>query len=365
MEPRPLGRSGLDISPITFGGMDFLGNRPENDAERVAALRAAVDHGITSIDTAPLYGFGHGEEVVGRAIADRRQRVQVLTKVGLRWDDTHGEILFSGADAAGRPLVVRRDSRPASLRTEVERSLSRLGVDVLDLVQVHHRDRQVPIPDTMGALSDLMREGKLRAIGVSNFSPAEVAEARAALGSVPLASIQDEYSLIQRAPERELFPAARSAEIGILAYTPLAQGLLTGKVTRGRRWAKGDLRHHGPLFQDANLAQISGALERVAAPIARAHGATLAQVALAWVLAQPGMTAAIAGARTPAQVAENAAAGRLALSPAEVSALGAAFAALRLDRTAHLDARRRAAIFARRVAGFVARRVGLRRLLRR
>ena len=348
-----LGRSELRVSRVIFGAM-ALSPAGQDPQRRIGTIHAAIDAGITTIDTAPLYEFGRSEELLGRALAGLRERVQILTKVGLRWDDPHGQVLFRFRDAEGREQAVRRNSRPDSIRLEVERSLRRLGVDVLDLVQVHHPDPGTPIVDTMGALADLLHAGKLRAIGVSNYSAAQMREAQAALGAIPLASNQVQYSLLERWPEAEILPYAGEARIGVLAYSPLAQGLLAGGA---ERLAATDMRRHNPLFHQDNLARLSAAIEGTLAPVARAHDATVAQVALAFLLAQPGLTAVIAGASTIEQAQSNAAASTLALRDDELRAIRQTFNALRLDGHAGQGRAARAGMRVRRLAAGVWRKL--------
>lgn len=328
MHPRPLGPSGLSISAVVYGAMEFTQREP---AERVRTLHAAIDAGITSIDTAPLYGFGESERIVGQAIADRRARVQVLGKVGLRWDDDHGEILMRVQEPGGPLRVVRRDGRPASVRRDVEQSLRRLGIDALDLCQVHHPDPSVPIADTMGELVRLRAEGKLRAIGVSNYSAAQVQEAARALGSVPLASVQAEYSLLRRGVEREVLGTVQGLGVGLLAYSPLAHGLLAGRMAGRRRLSLGDHRRWDPAFHPENVARVERARLEALEPLARRHGVAAAQVALAWLLHRPGVTAVVVGGSSSAQVRANARAAELVLRAGELSGLGAAFEEVVLD----------------------------------
>ena len=328
----PLGRSRLRIPAITFGSM-APGNVGHGDQERIETIRAAIDAGITAIDTAPLYEFGRTEEIVGRAIRGLREEVQILTKVGLRWDDTHGEILFRGRSPDGGMREVRRDSRPESVRLEVERSLDRLGVERLDLVQVHHRDRTTPIADTMGALLRLRSGGKLAEIGVSNFTANELVEAASALDDVPLASIQSHYNLIMREVEEEVLPAASKASIGLLCYSPLQQSLLAGRAL-AQTPAAGDPRRNHWTFHPRNVRLVSEALRRTVMPIALRHQATLAQIALAWLLAQPGVASVIVGATSREQVGENAHVPALELTEAEVRGIRSAFEAIQLDQSA-------------------------------
>lgn len=328
-----MGATEVEVSPVVMGTMAQAGS----GTSRGDVFRAAVLAGITAFDTAPLYEFGEAERALGAAIKGRRHEVTVLTKVGLRWDTSHGEVLFA---ADGK--VVRRNSRPESVREEVEDSLKRLGVEALDLVQIHHPDRQTPIADTMGALLDLRREGKLRAIGVSNFTAAETREAEAALGGVPLASNQLEYNLVRRDAERELLPLARSRGFGVLAYSPFEEGLLAGGYPPSRPLAPGEGRVMNAAFDLRNRTLIHGALERAARPIAEARGVPLCTVALSWLLAQPGVTAVIAGARTAAQAAINARAAEVALTADEEQSLRRAFDSLPLNLTdQHLGPRAR------------------------
>lgn len=302
-----------------------------DDEQAIRALHAAIDLGLNAIDTAPVYGFGHSEEVVGRAIRDRRDRVVVMTKVGLRWDDGVGEPYFETVDQAGVKRSVRRHAGAASVKREVEDSLRRLGLAHVDLIQVHWPDPRTPIAETMGALLELRAQGKVRAIGVSNYTPAMMDEARAALGDVPLASDQPKYSLVARDVEREILPYCASHRIGTVVYSPLDQGLLTGRVSPERKFAADDGRSKRPTFAPVNRARVNAVLDRVVRPIAERHHATIGQVVIAWTIAQHGVTAAIVGARTPEQVRENAAAGDLVLEPSELASIRGAFEALELE----------------------------------
>lgn len=331
MHARPLGATGLSVSPIVLGtwavGGGYWG--AADDERSIAAIRAALDAGVTAIDTAPFYGLGRSERVVGRALAGRSD-VLLATKVGLRWDDDRGEFFFDATDERGRALRVFRNGRPDSVRHEVEQSLARLGVEHLHLVQVHWPDATTPVADTLGALAELHRAGTIGAIGVSNFGPALLREAQEALGDIPLASVQSRYSLVHRELEQDVLPHARAHGLAVLAYSPLEQGLLTGEVTPSRRFHDGDGRRRRPTFQRENRRRVNALVQEVLAPVAAAHGRSCAQVALAWTVAQPGVTAAVVGARDARQAAENAAAGDLALSPDELSAIDRAFAGLEL-----------------------------------
>jgi aryl-alcohol dehydrogenase-like predicted oxidoreductase len=333
MRHRRLGRSELEVPVVTFGAWAIGGwywGGSDDDAA-VRAIQTAIDSGMNAIDTAPVYGFGHSERIVGRALRGRRERAIVMTKVGLRWDEAQGDFYFETTDGEGRKLSVYRTARPESVKWEVEQSLGRLGVETIDLVQVHWPDPKTPIADTMGALLELRAEGKLREIGVSNFSVEMMKDAENALGGVPLASDQPKYNLVVRDAEREILPFARSRSIGVVVYSPLEQGLLTGRVTAERTFPASDGRHKRPTFTAENRRRVNELLARVVRPIAEMHSATLGQVVIAWTVAQPGVTSAIVGARTSEQARENAAGGDLVLEPRENAAIRSAFEALVLE----------------------------------
>lgn len=324
MELRQLGNSGLRVSPVIFGawaaGGWYWG--PQDDADSIRAIHAALDAGVNCIDTAPIYGMGHSEEVVGKAIKGRRDKVVLATKCGLRWD-TPGEgsnpWAYKAPDGGEHTIV--RNLRKHAIIAEVEQSLKRLGTDVIDLYQCHWPDASTPIAETMEAMVTLRQQGKIRAIGVSNFTPEMMAEC---LRHAPLASDQPKYSLLAREIEADVLPFCRQHNIGVIVYSPLEQGLLTGRVTMERTFAAGDYRGGRPWFQPANRQRVLCALEKIK-PIAAAHDATLGQVAVAWVIAQPGVTAAIVGARSPEQARENARAADVRLSAAELQVIRKTF----------------------------------------
>jgi len=324
-----LGRSDLKLPRVTFGawaiGGWYWGGT--DDTQATDAIQAAIDAGAGAIDTAPVYGFGHSEQIVGRAIAGRRGDVLVLTKAGLRWDCDDGAHFFTTTD--GRQVY--RNLRPESLRLECDRSLARLGVDCIDLFQCHWPDPTTPIADSMGALLDLRAAGKIRHIGVSNFTPAMMDQAQAALGETPLVSNQPRYSLLARDIEEDVVPWCMAQDVGLLIYRPIEQGLLTGRMTADRHFPDGDKRAGLPLFCQANRAAVNQALAGLA-DLASQLDATLAQLAIAWTLHQPGITAALVGARTPEQVRENLAAGSLALTQSQSDRIGDAFSGLDIRR---------------------------------
>ncbi|NQT89163.1 aldo/keto reductase [bacterium] len=327
MQYRQLGASDLQVPTVIFGawaiGGWFWG--PQDDEESIRTIRAAVDAGITCIDTAPMYGLGHSEEVVGKAIAGIRDQVLIATKCGLRWDTPDGGIeYFTCKMPDGSEHPIRRNLHKQAVIEEVEANLTRLGVDVIDLYQCHWPDKSAPIAETMDALVTLKDQGKIRAIGVSNFSPAMLQEC---IDAGPLASDQPPYSLLRRDAEADVLPFCRENDIGVIVYSPLQQGLLTGKMTVDRELNDDDYRKHNKWFSAANRQRVLDALAQVQ-PIADAHACTLAQLTIACTVAQPGVTAAIVGARTPAQAQENAAAGDIVLAADEVQTIRAVFEAL-------------------------------------
>lgn len=327
-----LGQTELEISRVVFGawaiGGWFWGG--SDDDEAVAAIHAALDAGVTAVDTAPMYGCGHSERVVGRALAGRRDEVVLMTKVGLRWDDTRGAHFFDTTGPEGDPIRVFRNLRPDSVKLEVDRSLARLGVDHIDLVQCHWPDPSTPVEETMGALSELVDAGKVRAVGVSNFDVPLLERSKAALAPSPLASNQPPYSLLTRGIEEAVLPWSRRAGIGTIVYSPMERGLLTGKMTPERTFAEGDGRAQHPWFSVENRRRVCAALE-TAAELARARSCTLPQLVVAWTLHQRGVSAALVGARTPAQARETAGAMHVELAPAEVALLTRLFEELELE----------------------------------
>lgn len=311
MHLRNLGPTDIQISPIIMGtwqaGREMWVDI--DDAETTQAIRAALDAGMTTIDTASVYGKGHSERIVGQAVSDRRDEVVIATKVF--------------------PNELRYDSVLAAC----ERSLENLGTDYIDLYQIHwpsgaFGSSVVPIEETMQALNDLKDQGKIRAIGVSNFSGPEL---EAALACGEIVSLQPPYSLFWRHVEQDAMPVCTARGLSILAYSPMAQGLLTGKFGPGHQFKRGDHRRANRLFQPPLQAMVQEALQALR-PIAERHAITLAQLALAWVIAQPG-TCAIAGARNAAQAEENAAAAAVSLTPQDLAEMD------RISRevTDHLD----------------------------
>jgi aryl-alcohol dehydrogenase-like predicted oxidoreductase len=329
MRYRPLGAANIQASAVGLGtwaiGGWMWGGQDDDDS--IKAIHAAIDEGINLIDTAPMYGYGHSETVVGRAIAGKRDRVVLATKCGLRWDmdEPRGEFHFAADEKAIRksddaPYKVYRHLAPDSIRHELEQSLRRMHVECIDLYQTHWQDGSTPIEDTMAELLQLKKEGKVRAIGVSNAKLHHVKEYRA-VGQ--LDAMQEKYSMLDRGLEEQVLPYTREHNIAVLAYSPLANGLLTGKIGTDREFGEGDLRSDRPRFSTENRQRVLDLLETIQ-PIAESRGITLAQLAIAWAICQPGLTHALVGARTVEQAKENAAAAELTLTDEELAAIDAA-----------------------------------------
>lgn len=291
-----------------------------DDDQSIQAIHAALDRGINLIDTAPVYGYGHSERIVGRAIQGRRDQVVLATKCGLIWDREEGTFHFHADDngATMRPSgkKIYKNLRPASIREEVERSLKNLQTDRIDLLQTHWQDPSTPLADTVAELQRLKQEGKIRAIGTSNCS----LELLKAYG--PIDSDQEKYSMLDRKLEENGALAwCRENRVSMLAYSPLVNGLLTGKTRPDRQFNPGDLRRANPRFRPENIERMNGLLQLLQ-PMAERHGSTIGQLVIAWTAAQPGLTCVLCGARDAAQAIENAGAGKIELSTDEISLMG-------------------------------------------
>lgn len=326
MRKTHLGGSEIEASVVGLGtwaiGGWMWGGTKEREA--IMAIQAAIDAGCNLVDTAPAYGFGLSEELVGKAVRGRRDQVVLASKCGLVWDGARGEHFFdSGVHRIGEGKVVYRVYRclrPDSLRHEVELSLQRMRVDCIDVMQTHWQDPTTPIEDTMSALMDLRSEGKIRAIGCSNATPAQM-DAYRACGALDVD--QEHYSMLDRAHEGDNLPYCARNEVAFLAYSPLAQGLLTGNITPDREFPEGDQRRENPRFSVDHRRRVSRLLDEFK-PIAQGHGITISQLVIAWTVHQPGCTHALVGARTPEQARANAAAGDVTLSAAELATMAAA-----------------------------------------
>jgi aryl-alcohol dehydrogenase-like predicted oxidoreductase len=285
MEQIEFAKSGLMTSRIglgtwAMGGWMWGGT---DEAQSIATIRSAIDRGVTLIDTAPVYGFGRSEEIVGKALeGSLRQKVMIATKVGLAWKD--------GA--------VYRDSRPARIRKEIEDSLRRLRTDVIDLYQVHWPDFETPIAETARALEDLRREGKIRAIGVSNFSPTQM---RMFGNDAQLDAVQPPYNLFEREIEKDVLPYAIGAGLTVLSYGALCRGLLSGRMTVDTQFEGDDLRKVDPKFQGKRYPQYLAAVGELKKLARDRFGKSVLALAVRWVLDQ-GPTIALWGARRPGQL---------------------------------------------------------------
>jgi aryl-alcohol dehydrogenase-like predicted oxidoreductase len=290
METRQLGTNGPHLTTLGFGAWAIggpwkYGWGPVDDNESVKAIHAALDHGINWIDTAAAYGFGHSEEVVAKAIGDRPGRVFVATKCGLVSD--------------GKGDAVR-DSRPESIRKEIEGSLRRLRVECIDLYQIHWHDDTLPVEESWYTLVKLREEGKVRSIGVSNY---DVPLLERCMNVAPVQSLQPPYSMLYREAERKTLPFCKDHGIGVVAYSPMQSGLLTGRFDVSKL-APDDWRRGSSMFQEPYLSRAMKFVDGLR-PIAARYRKTVGQLAVAWFLSHPALTSAIVGARTAAQVEEN------------------------------------------------------------
>jgi aryl-alcohol dehydrogenase-like predicted oxidoreductase len=318
---RKLGKSDLKISAVTFGAWAIGGWMwgGTDRKEAVAAIQAGLDAGINTIDTAAVYGFGLSEELVGRAVAEKRDKVLIFTKYGLRWNIKKGEAYFTTRDNDGKPVELYKYAAPESIVYECEQSLKRLKTDYIDLYQIHWPDPTTPVEETMAACEKLIQQGKIRAAGVSNYNTEQV---KAASAVIPLASNQIPYSMINRENEEEVIPYCLQNKIGILAYSPLQRGLLTGKITENYKFKPGDHREKGAFFKKENIIRVNKLLKNLQ-PLAQSKKATLAQLVINWTTHRPGITAALVGARNRAQALENAGALNFTLTDDEIARIDA------------------------------------------
>jgi aryl-alcohol dehydrogenase-like predicted oxidoreductase len=291
LEKRTFGKTGLEITPIGFGSWAIGGSGwraawgPQDDDEAVGAIRRAVELGINWIDTAAVYGLGHSEELVARALKGVSERPYVFTKCSLVWDES-GEV----------HNVLKKDS----VKRECEESLRRLQTDVIDLYQIHWPNPEEDIEEGWEALAELKEEGKVRHIGVSNF---DVSQMERTQKIAPVETLQPPYNMLNRGIEEEILPYCAEQDIGVIVYSPMRSGLLTGKMTRERvrSLPSDDWRRNSSDFQEPRLSK-NLELVKLLEKIGREHGSSPGEVAIAWTLRHPAVTAAIVGGRRPDQV---------------------------------------------------------------
>ncbi len=305
MEYRKLANTDLKLSEITFGawaaGGWMWGGTERKDA--IDAIRNSIWLGVTSIDTAPIYGQGTSEEIVGEAIKGiPRDQIQILTKYGMRWDLKKGDFAFHSKKTSGEEIDIYKYAGKESIIKECEDSLKRLGTDYIDLYQIHWPDSTTPIQESMEAVAKLIEQGKVRYAGVCNYDANQMAEAEKYISVV---SDQVPYSMVNRGIETELVPYCLNHNKSILAYSPLERGLLTGKMRPGHQFAEGDHRKFVSFFTDENIKRTDELLQEIK-PIADENGLTLSQLVLQWTLEQPGITIALVGARDSEQAKVNA-----------------------------------------------------------
>lgn len=316
MKYHSIGHSNLQASAVMLGtwatgGFQWGGT---DEDESIRAIQAAIDEGINAIDTAPVYGFGESEIRVGKAIRGRRDRVILATKCGVVWHTDSGKFFYSadekGQTTDGLGRKVFRYLRPQSIRYEIEQSLTRLNTDYIDLYQVHWMDDMTPPEEVMQTLQDLKKEGKIRAIGLSN---ATVDHLRQYSNFGTIDSDQERYSLFDRAVEIRNIPFCIEQGMAFIAYSPLFHGLLTGKFKADRRFEQGDFRATRLRFAPDYIEQVNAMISRLS-DLREAHSTTTGALVLAYMLSRPGCTHVVVGARKPSHAIENAQAGRLSLT---------------------------------------------------
>lgn len=298
-----LGKTDIEVSVIglgtwAIGGWMWGGT---DESESIKAINSALDMGINLIDTAPAYGKGLSEKIIGRAIKGKRDKVVIATKCGIVWHVDKGEFFFNYESGE----KVYKFLGPKSIRYEIERSLSRLGTGYIDLYQTHWQDKSTPVEDTMETLMDLKKEGKIRAIGASN---ATLEELKRYSRAGQLDTDQEKYNLIDKEVEQEIFPWCRKNRITMLAYSSLARGLLTGRITQDREFRGDDQRKNDPGFSMENRIKINSVLEAVFKPIAGKYSLSVAQLSIAALISQSGVVS-LCGIRNRRQAEENAKAG--------------------------------------------------------
>lgn len=301
---RELPGTGFKISALAFGAW-AIGGWLWGGTDRKAAVKAihsAIDNGMTTIDTAAVYGFGLSEELIGEAIRGKRSQVQIFTKFGLRWNNNYGYLHYKKTTLpGGKEGPIFRDARKESVIRECEDSLMRLGVEVIDLYQNHWPDPTTPVAETFEAIERLKEQGKIRFAGVSNYSAEQFIKVNE-LSFVPVNQVP--YSMVLRNIEEELVPWCLENNRGVIAYSPMQRGLLTGKIVPGQNFSDDDHRNKNPFFKSDVVVKVNSFLKKIE-PVAHDNGLTLPQVVLNWTLHRPAISCVLAGARNPEQVLEN------------------------------------------------------------
>jgi aryl-alcohol dehydrogenase-like predicted oxidoreductase len=329
METKTLGRSDVEVSVLAFGAWAIGGWLwgGADTKEAVKAIETAVDHGMTTIDTASVYGFGLSEELVAKAVRKKRDKVQILTKFGMLWNDKKGQFFFASKDNSGKDIEIYRHASKEKVISDCNDSLRRLKTDFIDLFQIHWSDPTTPVSETMEALETLIKKGKIRAGGVCNYSLELMTDAEKAFA---LTSNQVPYSMVNRNIENDIIPYCIRNNIGVLAYSPLQRGLLTGKIKTGHRFNEGDSRPSSPYYKEPNFSVILEFLDKIK-PIADDRKVTLSQLVLNWTIQQPGITCALAGARNPSQVLDNIGAVDFSLTDEEIKKIDRLLSDLKTD----------------------------------
>ena len=331
MEYRKIGGTDLELPVIVFGawaaGGWMWGGTERGEA--IDAIRRSYDGGVTAIDTAPIYGQGDSEEIVAEAIKELpRDKVQILTKFGMRWDLAKGDFAMKSKNNNGEDIEVYKYAGRESIIRECEDSLRRLKTDYIDLYQIHWPDTTTPIQETMETVAELVKQGKVRHVGVCNYNAAQVQEAN---NYINIVSDQVPYSMVKRGIEEELVPYITNEGKSIIAYSPLERGLLTGKMKPGHSFVPGDHRAGLKLYSDKNLERVNAFMESLR-PLAEEKNATLSQLVLRWTIDQPGITVALAGARNAHQSVQNAKAADIMLTSEDKDFIDHALVKLELDR---------------------------------
>ncbi len=315
MQLRQLGKSNVKVTPIILGtwaiGGWMWGGTDEKKS--IEAIQASIENGITTIDTAPAYGMGLSEEIVGKAIIGKRDKVVIATKCGLRWDEKDKTIRSPHRDFKKNPVDIRRDLSRKSIFYECEQSLKRMNIDLIDIYQIHWPDPLIPIEESWNAMAELKKQGKVRAIGVSNF---DLDLLKTAHAIHPVDSIQPPYSLIRKEIEKDIIPFTQANQIAVIVYSSLERGLLTGKYKPGQTFPAGDHRSDKKTFKAEYLGHLNEVLNEIK-PIAGKYNVAISQVIIDCTIHRPGITAALVGARDAQQAKENALAANLNLTVQE------------------------------------------------